>query len=552
MAASAASSSGAGAVFALVVVAAGITAAIDRYGTMLPLPLALAAVPLLAGLVLAFRARSLAFGDVIAGTAASEATAGAAGTMLLSALALVAAPVAIGLGGPAGLVLVAVAIAGVAIARFAIGPALGSSGAATPAGALRRRFGPLAGALATLAGMCALLPLLAAEAALAGTILQQMVGLSPTSGLWLVVGAATLAALAGGRRSAAAMAAALLPVLALAYLAPVAVAASAAGDLPLPWTALADGRALGAPTAMPAPVAALLALLLLLGLAVLPSLAAPVSAGARQGSKSYAARTRVAFMAAALVLLAAPAYVLYGRLAGIDPAVNPAGLVLNFAAYVSIGTAPALLLAGGLIAAAAVALAGGLAAFGATLAEDVYAIAAERGAPPGRRVFIARLGIVAAALAALGLSGAGLGTAALATLGLSFAAAGLAPALMVAWNWPAARGAAVSAGILSGLGFVILDTLLATGLPALGGALGMSRIAPTVLGPTGWFGLPIGASGTAGALIGIIVLVAVALVGQRRDAKRASPPPSPAADLSASAELMTVSQLPSDPGVPNP
>ncbi len=503
MAAEGASSSGAGAVFALVIAAAGITAAIDRFGTMLPLPQVLAAVPILAGLAAALMARSLAFRDVIGGPDARDG-ATAPGAQLLSALTLVAAPVAIGLGGVSGLVLIGAALAGAAIARFRIAPALGSSGAVTIAGAVRTRFGPLAGVLATLAGLATLLPLLAAEAALAGILIEQMIGVAQGPARVLVVVAATLAALAGGRRSALAMGAALLPVLALAYLAPVAIAASASGSVPLPWLALLDARTFAAPTTMAAPVTIILALLLLTGVAVLPGLATPAG--------SVAPRSGVrAAIAAALVLLAAPAYALYGRPAGIDPSLDPAGLVLHFAAYVPIGTAPALLLAGGLIAASASALALGFALTGALLAEDVYARAAERGAPPGRRVFVARLGIIAAALVTLALSAGGLGTAALATLGLSFAAAGLAPALMLAWNWPVVRGGAVSAAIAAGLGFVTLDALLATVWPGLGVSLGMSAIAPTVLGPTGWFGLPVGVSGAAGLLLGLAVLVVLTL-----------------------------------------
>ncbi len=537
MAAAGASASGAGKVLALVMVAAGIMAAIDRFGTVLPLPQLLAAVPLLAILAIALGARSLTFRDVIGGPAPGEAP-GAAGSTLLSALALVAAPVAIGLGGFSGLVLIGASLGGAAIGRFRIAPALGSGGAVTIAGAVRARYGPLAGALAALAVVCSLLSLLAAEAALAGILVHQMLGLSEGVGRAVAVATATLAALAGGRRAALLMGAALLPVLALAYLAPVAIAASASGTVPLPWIALFDARAYAAPTVMAAPVTILLALLLLIGLAVLPSLAAPISdASRREGTGG--------FLVGVLVLLAAPAYVVYGRLGGIDPALDPAGLVLHFAAYVAIGTAPALLLAGGLIAASAAAMALGLALLGATLAEDAYARAAERAAPPGRRVFIARLCMIAAALAAFALSGGGFGTAALATLGLSFAAAGLAPVLMLAWNWPAVRSIDISAAIAAGLSFVLLDSMLAMALPGLGRVLGM-EIVPTVLGPTGWFGLPVGASGTVGMAVGLVALVALTLA--RRLPKRGQPaetaaalPPPPAAP--------SLPDLSSNPGV---
>ena len=539
MAAAGASASGAGKVFALVIAAAGITAAIDRFGTVLPLPQLLAAVPLLAILAIALGARSLTFRDVIGGPAPGEA-AGAAGSMLLSALALVAAPVAIGLGGFSGLVLVGAALGGAAIGRFRIAPALGSAGAVTIAGAVRARYGWLPGALAALAVCCSLLALLAAEAALAGILVHQMFGLSEGAGRAVVVATAGLAALAGGRRAALLMGAALLPVLALAYLAPVAIAASASGAVPLPWIALFDARAYAGPTVMAAPVTILLALLLLTGLAVLPALAAPINAASRRDGTG-------GFLVGVFVLMAAPAYVVYGRLAGIDPALDPAGLVLHFAAYLAIGTAPALLLAGGLIAASAAAMALGLALLGATLAEDAYARAAERAAPPGRRVFIARLCMIAAALATLALSGGGFGTAALATLALSFAAAGLAPMLMLAWNWPAVHSVDTSAAIACGLGFVLLDSLLATVLPSLGGALGM-EIAPTVLGPTGWFGLPVGVSGAVGMGVGLAVLLALTLA---RRLPKSGPPVETAAPPPSSA-TSSLPDLSPNPGVSRP
>jgi len=504
-----------GAVFALVLVAVGITAAIDRFGTPLPLPDVLAAVPLAAGLVLALRARSLTFGDVI-GTQALAAR-GASGAVLVSALALVAAPMAIGLGGLAGLVLIASFLAGGAIALFGIAPALGHTGAVTIASAVRARFGPAAGLLAALACLAALLPLLAAEAGLVGIILREMLGLDMPAARHVVIGAAALAALAGGRRSAIAMAAGLLPVMALAFVAPVAAAGQVAGGSIVPWLALFDGRAFAAPTAMPPSAAIVLALLLIVGVAVLPTLATPTEA--RQP------RRRGPFALAVIVLLAAPAYALYGRLAGIDPAVNPAGLVLNLAAYAELSAAPALLLAGGLLAAAAVALALGLAAFGAIVAEDLYARHAEPDAPAGRRAFVARLAMLAAAVAASWIGSGGAGIATLSGLGLSFAAAGLGPVLIAGWNLPAVRGPTAAAAIAAGLAFMGLNGALAAFAPGVGAAVGMGRIVPTVLGPTGWLGLPVGASGAAGAVLGLAVLLAMTFAGRRHNPAAADPTP---------------------------
>mgnify|MGYP000957566352 CR=1 FL=1 len=62
----------------------------------------------------------------------------------------------------------------------------------------------------------------------------------------------------------------------------------------------------------------------------------------------------------------------------------------------------------------------------AMVAEDIYAVGLERGAPEGRRAFVARLAILLSALSLLLIGGDGGMTAMLAALGLSFAAAGLA------------------------------------------------------------------------------------------------------------------------------
>ncbi len=484
-------------VLAVVLAAAGIVAAIDRFGTPLPLPAFLAAVPVLAGFVGALGAATLSPRLVLAPPGDPAAA------LLLSPLLLVTAPLAIALGGLSGLALVAAALAGGVMARRVVAPALGRTGAPTLPGAVRERFGAAAGLISALAAVGALLLLAAAEARFLTEIIRQTVGLAPETATTLVLALMVVTALAGGGRSVAVLAMALVPTIASGYLLGPAAAAWQRGDFPLPWLALFGSEAFAGPSRIAAPVTAVLAVLLVAGLAALPSLAAPRVATVRKGT----ARRWLLLVAA--VLLAAPAYALQGRLAGIDAAAAPAALVLNFAAYAGLGAVPALLLAGALVAAAALALALGLAALGSIVAEDLYARLVERQAPLGRRAFVGRAAMLLTAVLAVALPG---DPALLATLALS-AAAATAPVLVVGFAAGVGRAAA-TAGLLAGIIVVALDAGLALGAPGLGAMLGMT-LQPTVLGPTGWMGLPVGASGAPAILAGLFAMAAVTLYERR-------------------------------------
>lgn len=497
-------------VLAVVLAAAGIAAAIDRFGTPLPLPAFLAAVPVAAGFVAALRAATLSPRLVLAPP--GDPAAG----LLLSPLLLVAAPLAIALGGLSGLALVAAAIAGGVLARRVVAPALGRTGAPTLPSAIRERFGEVAGLVAALAAAPALLLLAAAEARFLIEIIRQTVGLAPETGAALVLALMVIAVLSGGGRAVALLSMALVPAIALGYWLGPAAAAWQRDELPLPWLPLFGSEAFAGPSRMAAPATAVLAILLVAGLAALPSLAAPRVSPARQGT------ARRWLLLVALVVLAAPAYALQGRLAAVDAAAAPAALVLNFAVYAGLGAVPALLLAGALVAASALALALGLSAFGSIVAEDLYARLVERQAPLGRRAFVGRAAMVLASILAVALPG---NPALLAALALS-AAAATAPVVVVGWAAGVDRNAA-TAGLIAGALVVALDAGLALGAPGLGAMLGMT-LQPTVLGPTGWMGLPVGASGAPAFLAGLFAMGAVTLYERRsRRPRPAAAAPSP-------------------------
>ena len=196
--------------------------------------------------------------------------------------------------------------------------------------------------------------------------------------------------------------------------------------------------------------------------------------------------------------------------------------MLNFAAYAGLGAVPALLLAGALVAAAALALALGLAALGSIVAEDLYARLVERQAPLGRRAFVGRAAMLFGSVLAVALPG---DPALLATLALS-AAAAAAPVVVVGWAAEVDCNAA-TAGLIAGALVVALDAGLALGAPGLGAMLGMT-LQPTVLGPTGWMGLPVGACGAPAFLAGLFAMGAVTLHERRsRRSRPAAATPSP-------------------------
>jgi Na+(H+)/acetate symporter ActP len=172
---------------------------------------------------------------------------------------------------------------------------------------------------------------------------------------------------------------------------------------------------------------------------------------------------------------------------------------------------PSVLLIGGLLTAALVSAAALLATAAVAIGNDLYVEFIESSAPEGRRIFIARLSMIGLALCAAALCRAtGDDVALLAGSGLSIGAASLGPLLLVGWPIRNVGPTAAVAAISVGLWLTVADIALALLFPDVAGRfLGMGTIAPTVLGPTGWFGLPVALSGMTGVIFGIITLWAV-------------------------------------------
>ena len=506
---------GAMAAVAMVAVLAslGVVDALDRFGAWPVLPALFPLVPLIIAAAVALAMRSLDFSDIVrGGNIGSASTGWALGGMALSTVVLVASPVGTALGGVRGLILIAAFVAGLALASFVVTPAMRSMRATTLAEAIGARFGPPARAIASVAVILTLLPLLAAEARLAGTVAARMLGLEPRLAEGLVLGLVLIVCIVGGLRAAIALAAVLGPVVAIAYLLPVAAAMMGETWLPLPWSGLFDPEAFATATRIPNIVILAFTVSLVAGIAVMPTLLFPAWSTAEKPPSGRHVLWGVAF--AALVLLAAPSYAIYGRLAGIDAASDPLGLVVNFPEQVGLSAMPALLLIGGLFSAALIAITMALATAAATLGHDLYGGLVERRAPAGRRIFIARLGMILLVFGILAVHRAEFGSVAMmAGVSLSIAAASLAPVVLVGWRLPGTSPAAAFAAIAVGLWLTVANVVLARFAPEFSSTyLGMAAVTPTVLGPTGWFGLPVGLSGLLGLCCGLATLLAVSIL----------------------------------------
>ena len=485
----------------------GVVEALEQFGAPPALATFFPFVPVVVLIGVALSLRSLAFVDVVRGGAfTGEAAGWAIAGLSAGLLVLLAAPAATALAGGRGLLLLLAFLAGLALALFLILPQLGGTGEPTLAAAIGRRFGPAARTLAALAVFATLLPLVAAQASLAGIVGARMLGIPAADARDGTIALAALACLLGGTRASLAMAAVAAPIVAVAYLLPVSIVSFEAGALPLPWIGLFEPASFNAPTRLPATIFVALAVCLVAGLATLPSILLPAASRARRGTPL---RSRAVGLAvAAAIVLAAPSYGLIGAGLGIDATINPAGLVINFAERAGLSASPSVLLIGGLFAAALVATTAMLTAAAIAIGNDLYAGLIERSAPEGRRIFIARLAAVAmAVMAALLCRASGDDAGFLAASGLSIGAASLGPVLLIAWHLGRAGPNAAVATLAVGLWLTLADIGLALLLPDVAGRfLGMGTILPTMLGPTGWFGLPVGLSGLPATLAAVLTL----------------------------------------------
>lgn len=536
---------------AIVLAGVGIVEALDRFGASPVLPAFFPLLPVVLVLLIAFGMRSLGYDDVVRGGALGGSAIGlAVAGGALSTVVLVAAPLAVALGGRQGVLLALLFLIGLALALFRVMPDLRSTGAATLSSAIGRRFGAAARPAAALAVIGAVLPILAAEARLAGSLAERMLGIPATAASDLLVILALIAAIFGGARSAIAVAAGLVPAVAFAYFVPVSIAALDAGWLPTPFAGLFDPHAFEAATRIPSTILLPLGLSLLAGVATMPTLLFPAWTVTRRIAPWQQRATTLAIVAA--VLLAAPSYAVFGKLHGIDAATNPAGLVANFAEAAGLSAAPAVLLIGGIFATALVTLSIGLATIGAAFGNDLFGALLDRGQTQGRRIFASRIGMLFAAAAALSLGHRAGGIGVLACLGLSIGAAALGPLLLVGWRRVSVGELPAAGAIAVGLAFVAADFALATFLAGISAKhLGMGAVAQTILGPTGWFGLPVGLAGGPGLIAGLLGLGALTLLDRLLRRSEAAPAVAPESGVAQLAGPQAPLLLPAPDAAPS-
>lgn len=501
------------AAFLLVLVGLGLVEALDQFGASPVLPALFPLLPLGIAVVAAIQRRSLAFDDLVrGGSLSSRSIAAATVAAMLSPLLLVAGPISTGLGGREGLVLIGLAVLGLALSQFGVVPSLRAEGGATLAETIGRRFGAPARAVAAIVVVLTCLAMLMAEAGLGGVVASRMLGVSDAGARNALLALAGFAALIGGLGAGFAIGAILLPIVVIAFLVPIGVVSWGESPVPFPWIGLLDPSTLDPASRISPTVFLAVALMLVLGLAVLPTLVAPAAQAGRRPPQR--ADGIVAILLTLAVLLVAPSYAVYGRLAGIDPTTDPAGLLLAFPDHVGLSATPSVLLIAGLLAAGLIAAILQLSVAAATIGHDLYGAFAERRTPEARRLFIARLAMIAlVVLVAWLLQTLGAAeTAMWAGLGLSLAVAALAPAVMFGGLVRHHRALAATASILIGGWLTIADFGGARLLPTLAAYAGMQDVTPTILGPTGWFGLPVGISGIIGFGYGLAVLLLLPMV----------------------------------------
>lgn len=226
-------------------------------------------------------------------------------------------------------------LAGVVLAALLIAPKLSRARAATATGALAAKFGPVTASVATLVLIAVVLPLLAAELSLLGTLGEHTLGIAYP---WALIGALLLVAASAlllDDTRLGAVSALAYPLLAASLFVPLVLIASNAGGFALPHAALGhalvDLRAIEEKllenglvdfdtfSAHAAPFIRLaqldvfaLVLTLAFGAAVLPHLLSGLAAGRRAAATRFAGAWTALFV---MILLAAvPALAVFAKL----------------------------------------------------------------------------------------------------------------------------------------------------------------------------------------------------------------------------------------------
>ena len=457
---------------------------------------------------------------------------------------------------------------GFLVLAVAVAPYFRKSGALTLPDFFAIRFG---GPLIRLAGVVVLLGscffALAAALATAGLVASVTLGMSLESAILAAVVVVLLSSLLGGMRGVTLVSGAQAIVILFAVLAPVAILSARDYGLPLPQ--LTYGYALqeiaadpsGGPPALVGAASRLLpfgavdaidflgiVLCLAAGVASLPHVL--VRSAAAAGPHDARRSAGWALVVVLAVLLTAPAYAAFARLAilndvigaspddipdwllafghlglvricGVDavaiealktvctvvgggPTINSVAVASDAVALTLPGmadlpyVATALIAAGGIAAALAAANAL-LVAIANSVSHDLYGSILHRRAPIGRKLVVARLVLIlTAGLAAWFALNRPDDSFALAAVSLAIAAAGNFPALVLGIWWRRTTASGALAGIVAGLAVAL-------------GVVALTRYGSGVIGlPAA--GVPAAAAATLGIPVGFVAAIAVSLV----------------------------------------
>jgi cation/acetate symporter len=362
---------------------------------------------------------------------------------------------------------------------------------------------------------------LVAEIAAAGIVGAGLFGLSTETAIGIALAVILAGTLAGGMRAVTLTAVAQYIVLAIAFLTPAIVISFQEYDIPFPQLtyglALDEMIGLGATVApatpnryLPVPPLdgfnmAVLAISLAAGVASMPHIVARSATATDVGAARRSAGWALFFVF--IIIATAPAYAAFARLQlFVDPSLGTVEgdmVVLSLPAIAALSPAMTALVAAGALAAMLSAATALLFAIANTLGHDFFGGLIDPHGPPGRRLIMTRIALIAvAALVGWYAVDAPQDIFALAATSLSLAASGLFPVLLLGVWWKRANAAGAFAGIV--LGF-------AAGAAYVWATLfgGMAPWQP--LGSAG-SGLPAMAAAFFGLPVGIIATIFVSQI----------------------------------------
>jgi cation/acetate symporter len=352
---------------------------------------------------------------------------------------------------------------------------------------------------------------LVAEMNAAGLVAASFLGISSGSGIIIAVVVTVAASLFGGMRAVTLTAIAQYIVIAIAFLTPVALVSFYDYDIPVPQLtygyALEEIAALGgspltvtSSRLLPLPVldgfnTVVLILSLAAGVASMPHIL--MRSGTSTGIAAARRSAGWALFFILVVVATAPAYAAFAHLALLGGrSVGPFeadAVVLALPTIAELSPAMSALVAAGALAAILATATALLFAIATTIGHDLFAGILDRHGPPGRRLIVTRVVLIAVAgLAAWYAMSATDDIFVLATTSLSLAASGLFPALVLGIWWKRATAWGAFAGVVLGFSaaaayvFMVLYGGMAPWQPLGTAGTGLPAMAAA------FFGIPVG------------------------------------------------------------